>query len=138
MTSDLIPVQAVQQQLALGERPHAPLVLDLRRGSQFRRARIPGSHHMSVARLLSGEPPDRDLILVAASNQQATTVAEALHASGFHRRIQQLEGGLEGWRQAGYAVEGSGGTLQPVLEHLVGALTLLLPNPRRAWRRRAA
>lgn len=106
MTTAQIPAHALRQQLASADLPHAPLLLDLRRGSQFRRSRIPGSQRISRARLLSAEPPDRDLILVAASDAEAHAVAEALHAEGFHRRIQHLEGGLEAWRQAGYSLEG--------------------------------
>jgi hypothetical protein len=32
-------------------------------------------------------------------------VAEALHQSGFHRRIQHLQGGLAAWEQAGLDLE---------------------------------
>lgn len=86
--------------------PHAPLVVDVRRQSQFRRQRIRGSHNIPAARLLSGEPLDRDLLLIAANTGEAEALAEALHDGGFHRRIQHLDGGLSAWQRAGLPLEG--------------------------------
>jgi rhodanese-related sulfurtransferase len=74
---------------------HAPLVIDVRRQRQFLRARIAGSHNIPAGRLLSGEHPDHDLILIGARAGEAEAVAEALHQSGFHRRIQHLQAGLD-------------------------------------------
>ena len=86
---------------------HAPLVIDVRRQRQFVRARIAGSHNIPAGRLLSGEHPDHDLILIGARAGEAEAVAEALHQSGFHRRIQHLQGGLAAWQQAGFDLEGA-------------------------------
>lgn len=85
--------------------PHAPLLVDVRRQRQFHQQRIAGSHNIPAALLLSGEPLDRDLILIAAEPGEAEALADALHANGFHRRIQHLEGGLPAWRNAGLPVE---------------------------------
>ena len=40
-------------------------------------------------------------------NGEAERVREALHRSGYPRRILQLAGGFEAWRAAGFPVEGS-------------------------------
>jgi len=88
--------------------PHAPLVVDVRRRGQFNRSHIAGSHHLPVARLLSSEQPDRDLILVTERTEEAIAIADSLHSSGFHRRIQHLSGGVKAWQEAGLALESNG------------------------------
>lgn len=97
------------QQLQRPAAVHGPLVVDLRPQRQFRRARIAGSHNIPAAQLLSGEHPDRDLILIAERPGQAEAVAEQLHDDGFHRRIQHLQGGVVAWREAGLNLESTTG-----------------------------
>ena len=80
---------------------HAPLILDLRPQRQFRRGHIPGSSNISRALLLSGEPPQQDLILISERGQVDERVAAVLHDNGFHRRIEHLKGGLVAWTEAG-------------------------------------
>jgi rhodanese-related sulfurtransferase len=87
--------------------PHAPLVVDLRPGRQFRRRHIPGSHNISTARLLSGEPPERDLILISERGELDAAIAHQLHDNGFHRRIEHLQGGLQAWHSAGLPLNGA-------------------------------
>lgn len=80
---------------------HAPLIVDLRPPRQFHRSHIPGSSNISRALLLSGEPPEQDLILISERGQVDELVAAGLHDNGFHRRIEHLEGGLAAWTEAG-------------------------------------
>lgn len=84
---------------------HNPLVIDVRSASRYRRSHIPGSHHMPSGLLLSGEFPDHDLVLIADNDQIAESLTDALHGSGFHRRIQHLRGGIEAWSEAGYSLQ---------------------------------
>jgi rhodanese-related sulfurtransferase len=91
-------VATASQSQAVG---HAPLILDLRPPRQFHRSHIPGSSNSSLALLLSGEPPQQDLILISQRGQVDEAVAAGLHDNGFHRRIEHLEGGLEAWTEAG-------------------------------------
>lgn len=88
---------------------HAPLLVDLRARHAFSRGHIPGSHNISRARLLSSEPPQRDLILISHRGDQDDAVAAHLHDSGFHRRIEHLQGGLEAWQRAGFPLDGAAG-----------------------------
>jgi len=94
--------------------PHAPLLVDLRARRSFTRGHIPGSHNISRARLLSGEPPERDLILISDHGNLDAAVAAHLHDSGFHRRIEHLQGGLVAWRRAGFPLVEPSGEAKPV------------------------
>jgi rhodanese-related sulfurtransferase len=66
MSHNTIQPKELQIQLQSLSQPHAPLVVDIRSRRQFRRNRIPGSHNIAAARLISTEFPDRDLVLVGA------------------------------------------------------------------------
>ncbi len=80
---------------------HGALVIDVRPAARYRLGHIPGSHHIPGGRLLSGELPDQDLVLVAESGRRASELREQLHNAGFHRQIRQLDGGLPAWVDAG-------------------------------------
>ncbi|MCP9848490.1 rhodanese-like domain-containing protein [Cyanobium sp. Morenito 9A2] len=96
-------------QLQAGAGPHAArLVVDIRPRRTFRSAHIPGSHNIPLANLVSGEPPEGDLVLIAASDQDSGRAIDALHQQGYPRRIEHLGGGFEAWYQQGLPVEGSG------------------------------
>lgn len=107
MNSLSLEPRDLQRQLARAPEQHPPLVIDVRRRRRFHRARIAGSHNVPAGLLLSGEHPDRDLILIGEGDDDAQAVAEALLQSGFHRRIQHLAGGVEGWQEAGLDLETS-------------------------------
>jgi hypothetical protein len=91
--------------LLSGSDPRPPLLIDLRASRQFRRGHLAGSHSIPAARLLSGERPDGDLILISESPEEAESVIEALHADGYSRRIRYLAEGLRGWRARGLPIE---------------------------------
>ena len=107
MSSLSLAPHDLQRQLARSADHSAPLVIDVRRRRQFHRARIAGSHNIPAGRLLSGEHPDHDLILIAARDGEAEAVAEALRQNGFHRHIQHLHGGVAAWKQAGLNLDNS-------------------------------
>lgn len=75
------------------------LIIDLRPRSRYRRRHIPGSHSIPSGWLISGEPPDGELILVGGSTLHSTATIEQLHAQGYARRIRHLAGGFEAWQQ---------------------------------------
>lgn len=108
------------------------LILDLRNGRQRRRGSIPGSHPCSPGQLVSGEPPEGDLILVAQNGSAAAGVAEALHQAGYQQRLRHLDGGFPSWQDAGLPVMTPQTTgallLRPI--GLLNAALALLPAPR--------
>ncbi len=83
------------------------LIIDVRSARQFRQGHIPGSHSIPAARLISGELPDGDLILISQRPQQALDLIDQLHRNGYGRLIQYLEGGVPGWQRQGLPLEGS-------------------------------
>lgn len=105
MNSVGIAPQALREQLINNPHPHKALVVDVRGRRQFHHARIPGTHNIPAARLVSGEHHGQDLILIATEAGEAEAIAESLHQAGFHRRIQHLEGGLIAWEKAGLDLE---------------------------------
>jgi rhodanese-related sulfurtransferase len=129
MSVDRIQAVDLQRHLSSPNHPAGPLVVDIRRQRLYQRSRIPGSHNIPAARLLSSEPPDRDLILVSHQEAESASVAEALYSQGYYRRIQHLAGGYQQWQRQGYPIEGSG---YPTPEQESGPWWALLLN----WRRR--
>lgn len=107
MSADLIQATELQQYISAPAIQRRPLLVDIRGQRQFQRSRIPGSHNIPAAQLLSGELPDADLILISNSENESGSVAEALHSQGYHRRIQHLAGGYRHWQTAGLPLEGS-------------------------------
>jgi len=89
----------------------APLILDVRsptvRGIELRR--IPGALHVpvhEVVKHLDGWPRDREIILYCNCPNEASAAQAAglLLTHGF-RHVRPLQGGLDAWVAAGYAVE---------------------------------
>jgi membrane protein DedA with SNARE-associated domain/rhodanese-related sulfurtransferase len=89
-----------------------PIIVDVR--SVTARAleprRIPGALHVTldeIAKRMKDLPRDRDIVLYCAcpSEASAARVARVLMNHGF-KKVRPLEGGLDAWRAAGYAVDG--------------------------------
>jgi rhodanese-related sulfurtransferase len=76
-----------------------PLLVDIRPRRAYRRSHIPSSHNIPHGLLISGEPPERDLILVGEHDGDSAAAIETLHAEGFNRRILHLRGGFPTWQQ---------------------------------------
>jgi rhodanese-related sulfurtransferase len=74
------------------------LVIDLRSRSSYRHRHIPGSHNIPSGWLISGEPPDGDLILVGESTRHSSAAIEQLQAQGYARKIRHLAGGFKAWQ----------------------------------------
>jgi rhodanese-related sulfurtransferase len=71
---------------------HEVLVVDVRSTRRYHRSHIPNTHHIPSGKLVSGELPDFDLVLVADDEESAQKLAESLYDAGFRRRIMYLQG----------------------------------------------
>ncbi|MGB7563161.1 MAG: rhodanese-like domain-containing protein [Prochlorococcaceae cyanobacterium] len=129
--------QELEKIQASTEAGSGKLVVDIRPRHSFRSAHIPGSHNIPLANLVSGEPPEGDLVLIGGSDQDSARAIEALHRQGYPRRIEHLGGGFDAWRDQGLPVEGADS--QPRLNRLeqapwipliAVATLLLLAQPR--------
>jgi rhodanese-related sulfurtransferase len=103
---ELSPHDLLQRQSGSGGTP-TWLVVDIRSRRSFHRSHVPGSHHIPLARLVSGETPDADLVLIGENDQQTSTAIDRLHAQGYPRLIRHLAGGLEAWQAQGLPLEGA-------------------------------
>ena len=112
MTSTPLTPAELQRRLQVAPASHAPLLVDLRSAHRFHRRHIRGSQNISKARLLSTEPPEQDLVLISHNGRADAGIADHLHNSGFHRRIEHLEGGLTAWQSLNLPLEGAS-ELQP-------------------------
>ena len=88
----------------------APVIIDVRSvtARELEPRWIPGALHVplhDVARQLKELPRDRDIILYCTcpSEASAARVAKVLMNHGF-KRVRPLQGGLDAWVAAGYAV----------------------------------
>jgi rhodanese-related sulfurtransferase len=88
----------------------APVIIDVRSvtARELEPRWIPGALHVplqDVARQLKELPRDRDIILYCTcpSEASAARVAKILMNHGF-KRVRPLQGGLDAWVAAGYAV----------------------------------
>jgi membrane protein DedA with SNARE-associated domain/rhodanese-related sulfurtransferase len=90
-----------------------PIIVDVR--SPTARALeprwIPGALHVpleSIAKHVKDLPRDRDIVLYCScpSEASAARVARVLMNHGF-KKVRPLHGGLDAWRAAGYAVDGT-------------------------------
>lgn len=94
-------VQALADQAESG----SPLLIDVRAPHHFRRGHIAGSHSIPSGLLLSGEPPQGELILISEVPQQALALIDALHEAGYCQRLRYLAGGLAAWRSRGLPLQ---------------------------------
>lgn len=116
--------------LTLSDERRPRLLIDLRSRHRFRRGHIAGSHSIPSGLLLSGEPPEGELILISEAPGEAVDVIEALHAAGYHQRLHYLAEGLVGWRGQGLPIQEDGQLRPSPLSHgllpaLVGTVLLV-------------
>jgi membrane protein DedA with SNARE-associated domain/rhodanese-related sulfurtransferase len=102
------------------ETGNAPFLIDLRataRGSKSEDPTIPGARRMSPKQAVAAARalgPDRDIVLACDCLDDAGSVhlAAKLRRLGFER-VFPLEGGIEGWERAGYALVAPAATPTP-------------------------
>jgi hydroxyacylglutathione hydrolase len=101
-----LPPEAVQTLLHAG----AALV-DGREPHTWARTHVPGSisatmvHAAVGSRAAAAVDPESDVVVTAASEQEARALARRLEAVGFRRVRGFLAGGIEAWRAAGLPLE---------------------------------
>lgn len=78
-------------------------VLDLRGDAEFRAGHLPGSRQVTadnLARVAEGIEAGKPILVVCTSGMRAGKAVATLKAGG-RAEVFNLEGGIEGWKQAG-------------------------------------
>jgi glyoxylase-like metal-dependent hydrolase (beta-lactamase superfamily II)/rhodanese-related sulfurtransferase len=102
-----VSLEDLQEQLS--RRMNNLLVLDVREEASFRAGHIPGARHLPRGQIelrVNDEIPDPTLRIVTCCEigKISTLAAATLREIGFMRAVA-LDGGMKGWREAGYPVE---------------------------------
>jgi len=99
-----LPPAELRSLLAQGERLQ---LVDVREQAEFAGGRIPGARLLPLGELQSGAAeldPSRPVVCVCRSGKRSAQAVEKLVALGFDQ-VQQLDGGLTAWEQAGFPLE---------------------------------
>jgi rhodanese-related sulfurtransferase len=81
------------------------LVVDTRAAGDFEKGHIPGAKHLPLVQVevehrLLAAARSRPVVLVCKTGQSANAAAARLRTAGF-ARVYVLDGGVDGWQQAG-------------------------------------
>lgn len=103
-------VAAVKGRLDGGE---SLTIVDVREESEYGRDHLPGAIHIGkgvIERDIEKQFPDSstELILYCGGGFRSALAADALMRMGYTNVIS-MDGGMRGWREAGYPVEAGGG-----------------------------
>ncbi|MDO4230953.1 MAG: rhodanese-like domain-containing protein [Lautropia sp.] len=77
-------------------------VIDLRSDADFRAGHLPGARQAqpdAVLRAVEGVEQGKSILVVCADGSKSARAVAALKGTG--RQIHTLEGGMDGWKQAG-------------------------------------
>ena len=86
--------------------PDAPLVLDVRRPSEFEAGHIPGSQHVPFEELperLDELPRERPIATICKAGKRSGLAASILQREGFEGVVHVSRGSAAAWREAGLA-----------------------------------
>jgi glyoxylase-like metal-dependent hydrolase (beta-lactamase superfamily II)/rhodanese-related sulfurtransferase len=100
--ADLVDARRAHDLVAAGA-----VALDVREPDEFALAHIPGAVHMplgQVATRLHQLGPARSIVAYCGHGERAATAVSLLERGGL-TALADLEGGFDGWKEAGYAVE---------------------------------
>ncbi|HKZ76152.1 MAG TPA: rhodanese-like domain-containing protein, partial [Actinomycetota bacterium] len=89
--------------------PDAPLILDVRFASEWRKGHIPAAVHLENGRLAWDDlqiPKDRAIAVHCATGGRSMTGISVLARRGY-RHLYQVEGGFTAWAGSGLPVERS-------------------------------
>ncbi len=85
------------------------VVIDVRNPDEYANGHVPGATLIPVNSVFARSselPADKKIIFVCAVGQRSALAAEMAAAAGLPAdRLYNLEGGTDGWRKAGEAVE---------------------------------
>ena len=104
--------------LALQTRLASVTVVDVRQPMEVAGGRIPGSRCIPLDRIDRAELPEGDLVLVCQSGNRSGQAAALVERRWPGRTVLDLEGGLEGWQQAGLPVERQAGAPLPLMRQV--------------------
>ncbi|MSR81994.1 MAG: sulfurtransferase [Candidatus Latescibacteria bacterium] len=101
-------VQQIKARLDLGEEFH---LVDVREESEWQTGHLPGATHLGkgiIERDIEGAIPDLDaeIVLYCGGGYRSALAAESLQRMGYTRVIS-MDGGIRGWKEAGYPLEQS-------------------------------
>jgi hydroxyacylglutathione hydrolase len=85
------------------------MIVDVRGKSERDHDAIPGSRHAFLGDLIAqmkDVPKDQPLVMHCQGGSRSATAASLLQAHGF-TNVANLKGGIDAWKEAGLAVEGS-------------------------------
>ncbi len=96
-------VQQIKARLDLGEQFH---LVDVREESEWQAGHLPGATHLGkgiIERDIEGSIPDLDaeIVLYCGGGYRSALAAESLQKMGYTRVIS-MDGGIRGWKEAGY------------------------------------
>lgn len=85
-------------------------LLDVREPNEWQAGHIVGSQHIPLGQLrgrLGELPKDRTILAVCRSGSRSDSAARGLRTLGY--TVENLEGGVTAWTQAGLPLEAEGG-----------------------------
>lgn len=85
-------------------------LIDVREDHEWQAGRIPGARHLGrgiLERDIERTIPDLDapIVLYCGGGYRSALAAESLQKMGY-TRVVSMDGGMRGWRDAGFPVEG--------------------------------
>jgi len=101
------PVSHVHEHVTMGNASPIPFVLlDVRTQEEYQAGHIQGAKLMPVQTLadhLAEVPKDKQVYVYCHSGSRSAKAAKLLASHGF-TRIENMQGGIEAWKDAGYEV----------------------------------
>jgi hydroxyacylglutathione hydrolase len=98
------------EQLAERAKSGGVAVIDVRAKTEWDAGHLPGARHIHLGHLMdriAEVPRDKLVVLQCQGGGRSAIAASLLQAAGI-TKVANLEGGFEGWSEAGLPVEGSG------------------------------
>jgi len=101
------PVSHVREHVMMGDASPIPfLVLDVRTPEEYAKGHIQGAKLIPVQVLadrLAEVPKDKQVYVYCHSGRRSANAAKLLAAKGF-TRIENMQGGITAWKEAGFPV----------------------------------
>jgi len=93
----------------LGQQRNDFVILDVRERDAYARGHVAGARHLARGQLElkvdeTFPDPDLEILTICELGKISTLAAATLRQLGFHRAVA-LDGGMKGWREAGYPLD---------------------------------